>query len=97
MKLCSTSLLTILATLSVLAQDVTVATESFRQTAERWGLWAAVTLVLVMAVLYAYWRQTIFVEKILVKLIEDNQRCIQANTSALRNAPCGREKKDHAA
>ncbi len=94
MRLLSTSLLTFIATIMLIAQDAAVAAEPLRQMAERWGLWAAATIGLVMYVIYKQHQQSQFIENTMVGLIKDNQRCIQANTSALQNAPCGRKDND---
>jgi len=70
------------------ADDVT---ETFWGGAERWGLWAALTLVLVLAVLWGLYRIVTFVLDTLVDLIRDNQRCLTKVADAIRNAPCGEE------
>lgn len=70
--------------------DVTGAvTESFDQIAERFGLWAALSLLLVVGAVYALYQQSVFVQRTLVELVRANQRCIDRNTEALRDAPCG--------
>lgn len=63
--------------------------ESFTQIAERFGLWAAMCVVLVCFSVWALYQNTMFVHRTLVRLVEANQRCIDRNTDALREAPCG--------
>lgn len=63
--------------------------ETFTQVAERFGLWAALCVVLVIASVYSLYQQSMFVHKTLVQLVQSNQRCIDRNTEALREAPCG--------
>jgi hypothetical protein len=92
------SLLGLLLTSSIVAvalraQDSTgigaQATESFTNVAERFGLWAALCVVLVIASVYSLYNQSLFVHNTLVALVQANQRCIDRNTEALRDAPCG--------
>ena len=74
------------------AQDTattTKTTETFTQIAERFGLWAALCVVLVIASVYSLYQQSMFVHRTLVQLVQANQRCIDRNTEALRDAPCG--------
>ena len=68
----------------------TKTTETFTQIAERFGLWAALCVLLVIASVYSLYQQSMFVHKTLVQLVQANQRCIDRNTEALRDAPCGR-------
>ena len=72
------------------SSSVTVKTaETFTQIAERFGLWAAMCVVLVCFSVWALYQNTMFVHRTLVRLVEANQRCIDRNTDALREAPCG--------
>jgi hypothetical protein len=68
------------------------AADSFSQIAERFGLWAALCVLLVLACVYAMYKQTVFVQTTLVKLITANQRAIERNTEALKDSPCGRRQ-----
>lgn len=83
-----------LIAVSLRAADLTPdpAGESFSAIAERFGLWAALSVVLVAGAIYGLYRQSLFVQRTLVDLIRCNQRCIDRNTDALRDAPCGRQQ-----
>ena len=83
-----------LSVTSLLAQDVSAVngSETFINAAERWGLWAASTLVLTGAAMFMMHSLMKFIMTELVKLIRDNQKCIVANTEALKNAPCGKDQ-----
>jgi len=85
------SFLMISATAGVLGQaaDSKVITETLSQTAERFGLWAALVLVLVAAALWYAYSQACFVQNTLVELVRQNQRVMDKVCDAIRNAPCG--------
>lgn len=63
--------------------------EVFTQAAERWGLWAALTLALILAMLWGLYRIVTFCLSTLVNLVEANQRCLTKVSEAIHNAPCG--------
>ncbi|HOW74284.1 MAG TPA: hypothetical protein PKY77_27080 [Phycisphaerae bacterium] len=64
-------------------------TETFWKGAERWGLWAALTLLLVLAVLWGLYRIVTFCLTTLVGLVEASQKCLTKVSEAIHNAPCG--------
>jgi hypothetical protein len=72
------------------AADVSVVTETLGDSAERWGLWATVAMVLVGATLWAYYRQNMFVQEVLVDLVKQVTSALDRNTDALSDAPCGK-------
>lgn len=80
---------TLLATASSILLAADVAVETFWGGAERWGLWAALTLLLVLAVLWGLYRIVTFVLTTLVELIQANQKCLTKVADAIKNAPCG--------
>jgi len=71
------------------AADAVSGLETFSQTAERFGLWAALVLVLVGAALWYAYTQACFVQNTLVELVRQNQQCLDRVSNAIRNAPCG--------
>lgn len=97
-----TAAITAVALRAAEASQATAGTsETFTQIAERFGLWAAMCVILVAASVYALYQQSLFVHRTLVELVRANQRCIDRNTEALRDAPCGlassrAQDKDHA-
>ena len=85
----SLSAATIMATLSACLLAADVAVETFWTGAERWGLWAALTLVLVLSVLYGLYRIVNFVLTTMVELLAKTNRAIRRCADAFENAPCG--------
>lgn len=73
--------------------EVAAATESFGALAERFGLWAALCVVMVCCSIWALYQETKFVQRTLVELVTRNQAVITALTKALEDAPCGREQR----
>ena len=82
-------LTTIGATGSSIVLAVESAEQTFTNAAERWGLWAAVTLALVVAMLYGLYRIVGFVLTTLVGLLQENQRLMTKVDDTIKNAPCG--------
>jgi len=84
-----------LTTIGAAGSSIVLAAESAEQTftnaAERWGLWAALTLALVLAMLYGLYRIVGFVLTTLVTLVKDNQRLMTKVADAIKNAPCGND------
>jgi len=84
-----------LTTIGAAGSSIVLAAESAEQTftnaAERWGLWAALTLVLVLTMLYGLYRIVGFVLTTLVTLVKDNQRLMTKVADAIKNAPCGND------
>jgi len=84
--LASTAMFAVLAN----AADAPAATAAFSEMAEKFGLWATLSVVLVIASIIALYKQSVFVQTKLVDLIEDNQRCLIVVGKALEHAPCGK-------
>ena len=84
-----------LTTIGAAGSSIVLAAESAEQTftnaAERWGLWAALTLALVLAMLYGLYRIVGFVLTTLVTLVKDNQHLMTKVADAIKNAPCGND------
>lgn len=82
------ALTTIAAAVSsmLLAAD---STETFWKGAERWGLWAALTLLLVLAVLWGLYRIVTFCLTTLVDLLNRTNRALTRVADAYERAPCG--------
>jgi len=55
--------------------------------AERWGLWAAITLALGAFCIWTLYKQSQFVQTTLVQLVIQNQKCIDGVAAAIRAAP----------
>ena len=64
---------------------------TFFDAAERWGLWAALTLVLIGSMIYGLYRIVNFQTNTLVGLIESDIYLKAQVVDAIRNAPCGRD------
>ena len=64
---------------------------TFFDAAERWGLWAALTLVLIGSMIYGLYRIVNFQTNTLVGLIESDIYLKAQMIDAIRNAPCGKE------
>jgi hypothetical protein len=62
---------------------------TFSSMAERWGLWAALTLVLIGAMMWALYKIVNFVLTTLVQLIERVERTLARVSDAIQDAPCG--------
>ena len=62
---------------------------TFSSMAERWGLWAALTLVLIGAMMWALYKIVTFVLTTLVGLIERTERTLARVADAIQDAPCG--------
>ena len=73
--------------------EATQAAESFGALAERFGLWAALCVLLVLGAVWALYQETKFVQRTLVELVTRNQAVITALIKALEDAPCGREQR----
>jgi len=82
-----------LTTIGAAGSSIVLASESAEQTftnaAERWGLWAALTLALVLAMLYGLYRIVGFVLTTLVGLLQENQHLMTKVADSIKNAPCG--------
>lgn len=82
-----------LTTICAAGSSILLAAESAEQTftnaAERWGLWAALTLALVLAMLYGLYKIVGFVLTTLVGLLQENQHLMTKVADAIRHAPCG--------
>lgn len=88
--LCASAVLALTARAAELTPNA--AGEGFSALAERFGIWAALTVLLVAGAVYGLYRQSVFQTTTLVGLIRDVTRCIDRNTAALGDAPCGRQQ-----
>ena len=62
---------------------------TFSSMAERWGLWAALTLVLIGAMMWALYKIVNFVLTTLVELIERVEHTLAKVSETIQHAPCG--------
>jgi hypothetical protein len=88
-KLISFVVLGSAASLSTVLLAAEAEVGSFSSMAERWGLWAALTLVLIGAMMWALYKIVTFVLTTLVGLIERTERTLARVADAMQDAPCG--------
>ena len=77
------------ASLSTVLLAAGAETGTFSSMAERWGLWAALTLVLIGAMMWALYKIVNFVLTTLVQLIERVERTLARVADSIQDAPCG--------
>ena len=68
----------------------------FSNMAERWGLWAALTLVMIGAMMWALYKIVNFTLTTLVQLIERVERTLARVSDTIQDAPCGKGWKEWA-
>ena len=78
-----------IASLSTVLLAAESQVNSFSNMAERWGLWAALTLVLIGAMMWALYKIVNFVLTTLVQLIGRTEHTLARVADAMQDAPCG--------
>lgn len=79
---------------ALFAADIETTAAKIEGAAERWGLWAALALLMVLACMWALWRHTLFIQGTLVALVSHSIDANRALYAAIKAAPCGRNLKD---
>jgi len=88
-KLISFVVLGSAASLSTVLLAAETEAKTFSDMAERWGLWAALTLVLIGAMMWALYKIVTFVLTTLVGLITRTEHTLARVADAMQDAPCG--------